>query len=112
MPDARQFNIRDPQGRLLCPACGYAGYARQPAYDEHGGLAGVAICPCCLWEPGFDDDVNASAAAGETILASLHAYRARWSNPPHWRGRPSERPSDWDPQAQLTRLFARAPQLG
>lgn len=111
MPDARRFNVRDPEGRLLCPACGWPGYAGEPPYSERGGLPGLAICPCCLWEPGFDDDVHASAAARGTILESLRAYRARWAGLPPWEGRDSERPSGWDGEAQLARLFEAAPHL-
>ena len=73
MSDARQFNVCDSIGRLLCPACGYPGYATEPAYNHQGGLAGTTICPCCLWEPGFDDNSHASATATDTILATLRA---------------------------------------
>ena len=111
MIDARQFNIRDERGRLLCPACGYPDYAADPAYDERGGMIGVAICPCCLWEPGFDDNHLASAVAEDTVLASLHAYRAAWGLAPLWRGRSAERPLGWDGKQQLSRLFELAPNL-
>jgi hypothetical protein len=51
--DAQQFNVRDPHGHLPRPSCGFPDFASEPAYDEKGGLAGVAICPCYLWRPGF-----------------------------------------------------------
>jgi hypothetical protein len=111
MIDARQFNIRDKDGRLLCPACGFPGYAKYPAYYECGGLGGSAICPCCLWEPGFDDEPLASAAAKDTIIASLRAYRAAWAEALLWKGRATEKPSDWDGEQQLAHLLGLAPNL-
>lgn len=111
MFDARRFNVRDASGFLLCPACGFPGYARHPAYNEVRGLIGICCCPCCLWEPGFDDDARASAAAQTTIIASLRAYRARWCDEMPWRGKASARPANWDGQAQLARLFELAPHV-
>lgn len=110
MIDARQFNILD-DGRLLCPACGFPDYANEPAYVERGGLAGGAICPCCLWEPGFDDDAGASAGAKATILDTLRAYRSDWDGEPRWHGRLTGRPSGWDGRRQLARLFEVAPNV-
>ena len=109
MIDARQFNIRDSEGHLLCPACGFPSFADEDAYDERGGLVGITICPCCLWEPGFDDGHYASAAARETILESLRAYRAGWNGRPEWRGRAAERPPTWDGERQLSHLLEVAP---
>jgi hypothetical protein len=111
MTDARCFNIEDSDGRLLCPACGFAEYAAHPAYDGNGGIIRATICPCCLWEPGFDDAPGASAQAAETILGSLRAYRARWMAAPTWQGRGDRRPDDWDPDAKLVRLFDLAPHV-
>lgn len=111
MTDARQFNIRGPDGRLLCPACGFSGYSDEPAYDERGGVSGTALCPCCLWEPGFDDEAAASSSAGDTILASLRAYRADWRSSAAWRGREAEKPSGWDGEVQLASLFETAPNV-
>ncbi|NRP19409.1 hypothetical protein LPJGGPFB_02665 [Ensifer adhaerens] len=110
MVDACQFNVRDQVGRLLCPACGYPDYARVAAYDECGGLVGITICPCCLWEPGFDDVPGASPkAAKDGIGASLRAYRAAWGPALRWRGRFADKPSAWDGEQQLARLFELAP---
>jgi hypothetical protein len=103
MEDGRAFNIRDAAGHLLCPACGFPNYAYDEAYDERGGLIGITICPCCLWEPGFDDDAPASGEAKPTILGSLRAYRLKWRDGPVWRGR--DKPPGWSGSAQLTRLF-------
>jgi len=109
--DASQFNIRDALGRWLCPACGYPDYAGGPAYDRRGGLAGVTICPCCLWEPGFDDDPAASERAGATILESLRRYRSGWGAAAPWAGRAGEAPKGWDGALQLRRLFEVAPHV-
>lgn len=56
MADARQFNIVNPEGHYLCPACCFPEYAAEPTYDVSGGLIGSTICACCVWEPGFDDN--------------------------------------------------------
>lgn len=109
MIDAQQYNIRDEVGRLLCPACGFPEFTHEAAYDERGGLAGVALCPCCMWEPGFDDDPHASGKAKETILASLQTYRIEWGKALKWQGRSSECPEGWNGEGQLSRLFQIAP---
>lgn len=109
--DARQFNVTDVAGRLLCPACGYPDYSDDEAYDQRGGLIGITICACCLWEPGFDDDALASRGASDTILASLRRYRARWGGAPQWAGMAPRRPDNWDGAAQLAKLFEVAPYL-
>ena len=111
MEDARQFNIRDADGRLLCPACGCPAFSNEAAYDDRGGLIGAAICPCCLWEPGFNDTPGASADAQDTILISLRQYRAEWSRDFQWRGRESRRPLGWGAEGQLAHLFELAPNV-
>lgn len=111
MTDARQFNIRNEAGSLLCPACGYPGYTCDPAYDENGGMIGTTICPCCLWEPGFDDNQHACASAKDTVIDSLRAHRAKWSALSAWQGRNIQKPQDWDGRQQLARLFDLAPNL-
>lgn len=110
MADARQFNIRDEGGNLLCPCCGFRGFSRTPAYDETGGLVGTTICPCCHWEPGFDDDAAASGTTADGILGSLKAHRGR-HNPQSFKGRADERPVDWDGDRQLAALFLLAPHV-
>lgn len=110
MEDATRFNVRDGDGRMLCPVCGFAGFAYRPAYEESGGLAGVAICPCCLWEPGFDDDPAASRHAQDSILGSIRAYRFALGSPA-WRGMADRKPLNWDGERQLLALFNIAPYL-
>ena len=109
MTDGRVFNIHDQDGRLFCPACGFAGYFSQPAYDEDGGIVGMGICPCCFWEPGYDD--KASADAKPTVLESLRAYRASWAETFAWRGKHHLRPAGWDGKTQLEALLKRAPHV-
>jgi hypothetical protein len=108
--DARQFNVRDLSGRLLCPVCGYPGFSTATAYEEDRGLIGSCICPCCLWEPGFDDDPAASPSAKPTIIGSVRAYRANWIHTRAWQGKQSERPVHFDP-VQLAILLELAPHL-
>lgn len=111
MTDPRQFNIRNGAGELLCPACGFPNFATEEAYDERGGLIGITICPCCLWEPGFDDDHLASGAPDETIGDLLRAYRSSWDQAPKWQGRKGECPPNWDGRQQLAELFQVAPEV-
>ena len=111
MDDGRKYNIRDHARRLLCPACGFPDYAQFEAYDERGGIIGTALCPCCLWEPGFDDEQLASERPEVTVLESLRAYRENWRNDLFWRGRDNLRPPDWDGATQVDRLLEIAPHV-
>lgn len=109
MGDARQYNICDADGRHLCPSCGFPGYFEGSSYEERGGIIATGICPCCLWEPGFDDDPAASGAP-DSILESLRQHRQGWmARLPAWSGKMTAIPSDWDGRAQLARLFEVAP---
>ena len=105
------FNIAAPDGRLLCPVCGFPDYSYQPAYSERGGEIGTTICPCCLWEPGFDDEPLASAKAKDTILESIIAYRAGWSATKQWQGKRRQLPEGFDGEGQLAKLAGIAPHL-
>jgi len=107
--DPRRFNIRTPEDNVLCPACGFPDYFTGTSYGEKGPLIGTGICPCCLWEPGFDDDPSASPYAATIILDSLRHYRRDWAAVYAWRGNPALKPADWDGRAQLERLLAVAP---
>jgi hypothetical protein len=104
MESMTQFNIFDQQGRLLCPACGYPAYSFAPAYLELGGER-ISICPCCLWEPGYDD---ADAHTATDVLIALRGYREGWHGSAKWAS-PSEPPSNWDGERQLSILFDVAP---
>ncbi|MES2444637.1 MAG: hypothetical protein V4574_17570 [Pseudomonadota bacterium] len=112
MEDARRFNIVDASGRTLCAACGFPGAFVGACYDEKGGVIGTGICPCCLWEPGFDDDANAGASAQPAILDSLRRYRLGWGPAgPAWSGRHNAMPEGWNGKDQLERLYEAAPFL-
>ena len=93
----------------LCSSCGLPGYFTALAWDDQGrGVIGSGICPCCFYEPGFDDDPAASADAQPTVQASVLHYREKWiaSGMP-WRGKDDywlTKPVDWNPAQQLAAL--------
>jgi len=100
--DHRCFNILGQRGLYLCPACGLTSCFKAEPYDEHGGLIGTGICPCCLFEPGFDDNPAASPNAAATVLESIVKYRAVWvAEGMPWQGAQTIRPTEWNPEAQL-----------
>jgi hypothetical protein len=110
---ASQFLINNDSGDYLCPVCGLAGYfAGQHFDDDIGGVIGTGICPCCFYEPGFDDDPLASGEAKDTIHASILSYRANWiaSGMP-WHGTNQHPPDGWCARVQLEQLFRPAPFL-
>lgn len=109
MFDPCSLNILDA-GRYLCPVCGYA-YSGTPAYDKVGGVIGTVICPCCLWEPGFDDCPAASGKGGAGILQAVREYRAAWEFHAGWRGQAAVKPQGFDGRAQVARLRMLAPHL-
>ncbi len=108
----RRFNILGPDGRYLCPVCGFPGCFTGTSYDENRGLVGTGICPCCRWEPGFDGEPMANAGAGPSIEDSVRSYRRSWTAALlPWRGDPSSMPEGWDRHAQLKQLLETAPFL-
>jgi hypothetical protein len=81
-------------------------------FEERGGVIGSAICPCCLYEPGFDDDPMASAKAKATPIESIRAHRADWiADGKPWRSGSVTAPQDWDAPLQLKALLKTAPGL-
>ena len=109
--DFRALNITNLDGEFLCPCCGFPGYAKVPVYSYTSGIIGTTICPCCLWEPGFDDDPNASTDASDDVLESLKLYRKKWARTYQWRGRKELQPSDFEGRLQLEKLLRDAPGL-
>lgn len=109
--DHRQFNIRNHLGQYLCPACGLPGYFEGQSYIESGGLIATGICPCCSFEPGFNDDPGASVTAEKTVAASILKHRANWvATGMPWRGSGGvEAPEGWEAQVQLVQLAHFAP---
>jgi hypothetical protein len=107
------FNVSQTVGKFLCPSCGLPGYFDGTSYDSNMPLVGTGICPCCFFEPGFDDD--ASADAKPTVLASILHYRAKWiALRMPWRGNDDywlTKPVDWDPVGQLDALYVAEPGL-
>src|SRR5688572_10425809 len=112
MENPLQYNVRDNDGRYLCPACGFPGHFQGDSYDERGGVIATGICPCCLWEPGFDDDAGASGKTEPTILDTLRRFRGTWDvyGMP-WNGNYRDIPPGWDGTEQLKHLFEVAPHL-
>jgi hypothetical protein len=109
---ALMLNVANADGIILCPCCGMPGQFAVSAYNENGGIIGTGICGACFWEPGFDDDPMASAAAAPTIRASLIMYRAQWILEGHpWRGTLRAKPKEWNADHNLHFLFHRAPHL-
>jgi hypothetical protein len=110
------FDVINSQTPRLCPACGLPGYFTAEAWDADGkGVIGTGICPCCFYEPGFDDDPAASAEAQPTVRASILHYRAKWiAMGMPWRGNDDywlTKPAHWNPTAQLDALYDAEPEL-
>ena len=85
----------------VCPACGYDHLWEDPAAYGTGSLE---ICPCCLFQPGFDN--NAAASGGVTSPAE---YRADWiAEGSAWKSDLIPPPDSWDPIAQVSRVIASA----
>lgn len=103
--DARQFNIQDAEGHYLCPVCGFPNFLRNPTYDEKQGLIGTTICPCCLFEPGFDDEACLNHHHTSKILSSIRIYRNNWLRNPKWKGDSKLKPKGWDGKLQVMLLF-------
>jgi hypothetical protein len=94
-----------------CPICGYAGldqapYANleevpvpeglEPPYGQHFGTPSFEVCDCCGFEFGNDDE------PGTAEGVSFGAYRREWLDDGAQWFSPSNRPSGWSPQAQLS----------
>jgi hypothetical protein len=110
--DCTCFNVQTVRGTFLCPACGFGGAFDGSQFETRGGIIGRGICPCCFYEPGFDDDPMASADAQPTVLLSIASYRANWiaAGMP-WRATMTPAPVDWRPETQLATLAEVAPFL-
>ena len=112
MEDPLRYNVPDHDGRYLCPACGFPGHFEGGSYDARGGVIGTGVCPCCLWEPGFDDDAAASGKTEPTILEALRRFRSNWVvRGMPWQGSYRDVPHGWDGVAQLSHLFEVAPHV-
>jgi hypothetical protein len=107
-----RYIIATQDGKYLCPVCGHSGAFNGRHFTTHGGLIGSGICFCCHFEPGFDDDPLASAAAKATVPDSIRCYRDDWIKVGQpWRGQISLQPENWNADYQLAALFAQAPFL-
>jgi hypothetical protein len=107
------FAIKNKTGHVLCPVCGHAGTFDEQCFNERGGVIGSGICPCCMYEPGFDDNPEASAKAKATPLASIKHYRAEWiEEGMPWRSGQESKPDGWNAADELANLLKLAPGLG
>ena len=96
--------------RFVCPCCGYAEldvppYAgpaeahllhwQSPPYDLIAGEASYAVCPCCGFEFGNDDN------PGTAVGASFEDYLAEWVADGMLWFDPSLKPEGWSLKDQL-----------
>lgn len=84
----------------ICPACGFdLGF--EPWSDVS---ASDEICPSCGIQFGYDD----AAPGGETAREAIYrAWRKRWIEEGMEWWSTNERPEDWDPNAQIERVWDR-----
>ena len=74
-----------------CPVCGWPELEHPPRSED--GAASFAICPCCRFEPGFDDDSEG---------LSYEQARARWiAGGMKWWSTSRPAPTGWDAARQL-----------
>jgi hypothetical protein len=108
--DYRALNMRREDGTWLCASCGFPDYFTGKSFDENGPLIGSGICPCCMYEPGFDDIAGASAVGFDSPLLALQAYSKEWRQ--HgmvWRGMGDWMPHGWNPETQMADWILHAP---
>ncbi|MEL1250493.1 hypothetical protein [Aurantiacibacter gilvus] len=99
--DYRSLNIQSKTGDWLCPSCGFPGYFRGLSFVEGGPLIGTGICPCCTYEPGFDDVAAASGTPHSEPIDALRAYSKEWfAGGMRWWGNLAPIPGDWSPEKQ------------
>ena len=78
-----------------CPVCGYDRLASPPETPQDGTAPSYEICPSCGFEFGYDD-----TEGGETY----ESYRNKWiAGGCRWWW-DNDRPTVWDPVAQLKRI--------
>jgi hypothetical protein len=105
-----------PEGKHLCPVCGYPELAVAPYYEA--GVPSFSLCPSCGVEFGFDDDAGACgedlapglvgehSASNPAYVEAAHAkLRQRWiESGMKWWSSSIRAPENWDPRAQLKRV--------
>lgn len=100
--DYSRLNIQDADGKWLCPSCGFDAAFSGASFWFGGPLIGTGICPCCMYEPGYDDVTAASGVPEDKPLDALRAYSLKWRDDGMlWRGRASLIPEGWDADAQI-----------
>jgi hypothetical protein len=77
-----------------CQACGYPRLYTPPFTH---GVGSLEMCPCCFYQPGYDDVVLAS---GRDL--SPPEWRERWvAQGVPWESKMVAPPDGWDPPLQL-----------
>ena len=83
-----------PVSTYTCQACGYPLLSAPPLTE---GVGSLEICPCCFYQPGYDDEVLAS---GRDL--SPRDWRERWvAQGTPWGSTILGPPDHWDPLLQL-----------
>lgn len=82
----------DIDPNLLCRVCGLL--QKNPPWGESGRKASHAICPCCGVEFGYED----------STLPSIKTYRKAWIKGGHEWYLPEQKPKNWNPLHQISRL--------
>lgn len=88
----------------MCPVCGYP-YLSEPAYNVtiskdaplYDGEPSYEICPCCLFEFGYDD-----MDQGYTF----EQWRQKWIDGGMvWGNGKHTPPKDWNPREQVAKVM-------
>lgn len=112
--DATIYNLKSSKpGKFLCPVCGFDGAFDSETFTKSGGLPGMGICCCCMFEPGYDDREN---LGGEfpTVAQNIKHFQNKWiSGGMKWICLRDDhlKPIPWDPKIQLDSLFLHFPFL-
>lgn len=85
----------------ICLVCGYDNLDKAP-YDKDGH-GSDEICPCCGFQPNYDDD--GYWYGYDSIVAIIHKiWRLNWIRSGYLWFPTEEKPANWDPIKQLQNL--------
>ena len=95
---------------FVCPCCGWQGLARpayesmlqlpvkrgvEPPYSDHYGMPSYAVCGCCGFEYGFDDE------PGIGTPSTFESYLEEWIKDGAVWFSNDKRPENWSLILQL-----------